>query len=423
MIFSTDPSDLLKDIFIETGISAGIASILSILVIIILIGAISWIGNLITKAIILKVVTRIVKNSKNQWDDVFLEQKVFTRLSHFAPALIIWFMSGWALKSYVTLLLLIHNLTYIYMLCIGMIVINSFIESWHQIYQMLPIAKHRNIKGYVQLVKIFVILVTILVIISVVFKKEVSTLIAGLGVMASVLILVFKDTLVGFVASIQLSSGKMLKVGDWITIARRDVDGVVTDITLNTVKVQNFDKTIMTVPTYALVQDSFQNWTGMEEAGIRRIKRPVYIDIKSIKFLDGELREKLIKIPELKEYIEAAGNSPLNTGGGSREENSSFFAYNSITNLGLFRFYGETWLRNHPKAVKDQTIAIRHRTPDGNGLPLEIYLFSKHRDFAGYENFQNEILEHFLAIMPMFELKAFQVPSGYDLIELSGTKK
>lgn len=421
MIFSSDPSVWLKDFFLETGISTGMASFLSIAVIIISIAIISWLGNLITKAIILKVVTRIVRNSKNQWDDIFLEQKVFTRLSHFAPALIIWFMAGWALKSYMTWLAVIHNLTYIYMLCIGMIVMNSFIESWHQIYQMLPIARHRNIKGYVQLVKIFVILVTILIIISLVFKKEVSTLIAGLGVMTSVLILVFKDTLVGFVASLQLSSDKMLKVGDWITIPRRDVDGVVTDITLNTVKVQNFDKTIMTVPTSALVQDSFQNWKGMDEAGVRRIKRPIFIDIKSIKFLDNELKEKLGEIPELKEYI--AQNTAGKTGGGPDEEYSPFFAYNSLTNLGLFRYYGEAWLRKHPKAAQDQTIALRHRTPEGNGLPLEIYLFSKHRDFNSYENFQNEIFEHLLAIMPLFELKAFQVPSGHDLIELSGTKK
>jgi miniconductance mechanosensitive channel len=423
MIFSSDPSAWLKDILIETGMSTWMASSLGILVILSSIAFISWIGNIIAKAIILKVVTRIVKKSKTQWDDIFLEQKVFTRLSHFAPALIIWFLTGWALKSNITLLALIHNLTYIYMLCIGMIVMNSFIESWHRIYQMLPIARHRNIKGYVQLLKIFVILVTVLIIISVVFKKEVSTLIAGLGVMASVLILVFKDTLVGFVASIQLSSGKMLKVGDWITIPKRDVDGVVTDITLNTVKVQNFDKTIMTVPTYALVQDSFQNWTGMDEASVRRIKRPIFIDIKSIRFLDSGLKEKLGTIPELKEYMVASDNSARNSDAGSNEENSPFFDFNSITNLELFRYYGETWLRKHPKAAQDQPITLRHRTPEGNGLPLEIYLFSKYKDFAGYENFQNEIFEHLLAIMPLFDLKAFQVLTGNDLLESSGTKR
>ena len=172
--------------------------------------------------------------------------------------------------------------------------------------KLLPIARHRHIKGYVQLLKIFIVVITILVLISVIFKKDISTLIAGLGAMAAVLILVFRDTLLGLVASIQLSADKMLKVGDWISIPRRDVDGIVSDITLNTVKVQNFDKTIITVPTYSLVNDSFQNWRGMEEAGIRQIKRSIFIDMKSIRFLDKELKDRLCRVPALKEYIESA---------------------------------------------------------------------------------------------------------------------
>ena len=423
MIFSHDPSVWLKDLFIDAGLSNSISSFLSILVVIFSIALLSWLANLIAKTIILKVVTRIVRKSKTQWDDIFLEQKVFTRLSHFAPALVIWFMSGWALKPFTFWLSLIHTLTYIYILGIGMIVLISFIESWHQIYQLLPIAKHRSIKGYVQLVKVFIVLVTVLIIISVIFHTQVSILLGGLGVMASVLILVFKDTLVGVVASIQLSSNKMLKVGDWITIPNRDVDGVVTDITLNTVKVQNFDKTIITVPTHSLVQDSFQNWAGMQEAGTRRIKRPIFIDMKSIKFLDNTLREKLYRIPELKKYIEMTENENAEGKKKISVTDTPFFSYNKLTNLGLFRFYAELWLKNHPKAAKDQTLILRHRTPEENGLPLEIYLFSTDSQFMGYENFQNEILEHLLAIISEFELKVFQQPTGHDLLELSGTKR
>jgi miniconductance mechanosensitive channel len=422
-MFSSDPTLWLKDLFLDAGLSYSLSSFLSTVAAVIVIFIISWLTNLIAKGLILQVVTRIVKKSKNQWDDVFLEQKVFTRMSHFAPALIIWVLSGWALKSNTGLLVLVHNLTYIYMLCIGMIVMNSFIESWHHIYQTLPIAKHRNIKGYVQLVKIFVILVTLLFIISVVFKRDVMALLTGLGVMASVLILVFKDTLLGLVASIQLSANKMLKVGDWITIPGRDVDGTVTDISLNTVKVQNFDKTIYTIPTYALVQDSFQNWIGMEEAGARRIKRPIFIDMKSIKFLDGTLREKLNKIPELRDYIEKNENIDARRAQNVSDSTNPFFAYNSVTNLGLFRFYGETWLKNHPKSAKDQSIMLRHRMPEGKGLPLEIYVFSNDKNLVGFETFQNEIFEHLLAIISEFDLKVFQEPTGHDLLELSATRK
>ena len=414
MIFSKDPAIWLKDFFIDSGLSYSFSSFLSTAALVVTVILLSWLSNVIAKAVIRKVVARIIKKSKSQWDDIIYEHKVFTRLSHLAPALVIFFMSGWALKSYIFWLTLVHNLTYIYMLAVGMMVILSFIDAWHQIYQTLPIARHRNIKGYVQLVKIFVFLITFLIIISVVFKKDISTIIAGLGAMAAVLILVFKDTLLGFVGSIQLSANKMLKVGDWITMSNRDVDGVVTDITLNTVKVQNFDKTIITIPTYALVQESFQNWIGMEEAGARRIKRPIFVDMRSIRFMDDKLKTRLIKIPFLKEYIESLERSENNN-----NENDPFLSYNRLTNLGLFRFYAETWLSRHPKITNEQSIILRHRIPGENGLPLEIYVFSRDKTFTGYEKLQNEIFEHLISIMNEFDLKVFQYPTGDDILEFS----
>jgi miniconductance mechanosensitive channel len=423
MTFKIDPSVWLRELFLDTGLSYSLSALLSTVVLLFSIALISWLSNIVAKTIILQVVTRIVKRSKNQWDDVFLEQKVFTRLSHFAPALVIWFLSSWALKPYPGWLSIVHNLTYIYMLCISMVVLISFIESWHIIYQMLPIAKHRSIKGYVQLVKVLVVLVTLLIIISVVFKKEVSTLVAGIGVMASVLILVFKDTLVGVISSIQLSSNKMVKVGDWITIPKREVDGIVTDINLSTVKVQNFDKTIVTVPTYSLIQDSFQNWAGMEEAGVRRIKRPIYIDTKSIKFLDDNLRKKLFKVPELREYIEKYENDGTKENPKSTENDAPYFKYNKLTNLSVFRYYGETWLKNHPQAAKDQVTMLRNRVQTENGLPLEVVVFSNDSKMVGYETFQNEVFEHLFAVMNEFDLKVYQEPTGHDLLELSGVNK
>jgi miniconductance mechanosensitive channel len=417
MIFSKDPAVWLKDLFLDAGLNNSLSSFLSTLGLVVIVIILSWLSNIIAKAIIRKVVARIVKKSKSQWDDIIFEHKVFTRLSHFAPAMVIWFMSGWALKSYTFWLTLVHNLNYIYMLSIGMIVILSFIDAWHEIYLTLPIARHRNIKGYVELVRIMVILITLLIIISVVFKKDISTIIAGLGAIAAVLILVFKDTLLGFIGSIQLSANKMLKPGDWITIPDRDVDGIVTDITLNTVKIQNFDKTIITVPTYALVQESFQNWNGMEEAGIRRIKRPILIDIRSIRFLDDKLKEKLFKIPALKEYIESYEKADR-----IDEENKQFFSYNALTNLGLFRYYAEAWLRSHPLITGDQTVILRHRTPGEHGLPLEIYVFSRDIKFIGYEKLQNEIFEHLLAIMGEFDLKVFQSLTGEDQHQSQETK-
>jgi miniconductance mechanosensitive channel len=417
-----DPAIWFKELFIQAGLSYSFSSFLSTVALVLIVILLSWFSNLIAKVVILKIVTRIIKKTISTWDDIFLEQKVFSRLSHLAPALVLWYMAGWALKAYPIWLVVVHKLAYIYMVVVGTVVVNSFIEAWYKIYNTLPISQHRHIKGYVQLLKIFVVLISILVIVSVVFRKDITTIVAGLGAMAAVLVLVFKDTLLGLVASIQLSANKMLKVGDWITIPGREVDGVVSDITLNTVKIQNFDKTIITVPTYSLVNESFQNWKGMEEAGVRQIKRSIFIDMKSIRFLDRELKDKLCRIPVLKEYIGSIENKNIHPGKEVIETETPFFNSSQITNLGIFRFYAEAYLSQHPLIDAKQTVIVRHRAPEGNGLPLQVYVFTKNNQFTPYENIQSELFEHLLAIMNEFGLKVFQQPTGDDLLSLSKLK-
>jgi len=419
MPLMNDPAVWFKDLFIHAGLSYSLSSFLSTVVLVLIVILFSWVSNLVAKAIILKIVARIVRKTTTTWDDIFLEQQVFTRLSHFVPALIIWFLAAWALKVYPTWMIAVHKLAYIYMVIISMVVINSFIDAWHEIYKTLPIARHRHIKGYVQLLKIFIILISVIVIISVIFKKDISTLIAGLGALAAVLILVFKDTLLGLVASIQLSADKMLKVGDWISIPRRDVNGLVIDITLNTVKVQNFDKTIITVPTYSLVNDSFQNWKGMEEAGIRQVKRSINIDMKSIRFLDKELRDRLYRVPGLKQYIDSTEKKIGLPDKELTDLEAPFFNASQLTNLGIFRFYTETYLNQNHLVDSTLPIIMRHLPPGENGLPLEINLFIKNTQFVPYENFQSKIFEHLLAIINEFGLKVFQQPTGDDLRTLS----
>ena len=419
MLSISDPAIWFKDIFTQAGLSYSQSSFLSTIALVLIVMLLSWLSNIIAKAVIVKVVTGIVRRTESEWDDIFLEQKVFTRLSHLAPALVIWFMTGWALKAYPLWLIAIHKLTYIYMVVIGMVVVNSFIEAWHKIYNTLPISQHRHIKGYVQLVKIFVILVATLIVISVVFKKDISTLLTGLGAMAAVLILVFRDTLLGLVASIQLSANKMLSIGDWISIPSKEVDGLVIDITLNTVKVQNFDKTIITIPTYSLVNDAFQNWKGMEESGIRQIKRAFFIDIRSIKFPDRELKDKLRNVPGLNEYIntfESDNGEPDKT---SESSESAFFNSSRITNLGIFRFYAEQYLKQHKNIDDKHPVVVRHRAPESNGLPIQIYAFTRTNQFSPYENVQSEIFEHLIAILNEFELRVFQQPTGEDLQVMS----
>ncbi len=417
-----DPSVWLKELFLNAGLSSGLASLLSTAGLVVIVVFLSWLSNLIAKSIILKIVTRVVKKTSSSCDDVFLEQKVFTRLSHFAPALVIWFMAGWALKMYPLWLVAVQRLTYTYMLVIGMVVLNSFIESWYRIYLTLPISRHRPIKGYVQLLKLIVYIITLIVIVSVVFKREVSTLVAGLGAMAAVIMLIFKDAILGLVASIQLSGNKMLKVGDWITVPSHGIDGNVKDITLTTVKIQNFDKTIITVPAYTLVNESFQNWKGMEESGVRQIKRSINIDIRSIRFAGPGLIGKLKKEPLMKDFYDNPGADAKKAVKEMGKKTQHVFYDKEVTNLGLFRFYAEAWLKSYPLIDKKETILVRHKEPGANGLPLQVYAFCSVNSWIPFENVQSEIIEHLTARLEDFELKIFQQPSGDDLLALSKKK-
>jgi miniconductance mechanosensitive channel len=419
MHFLNDPAIWLKEVFINAGLGYGLSSFLSFAGLVVIVVFLGWFSNLVVKTIILEIVTRIVKRTTSTWDDIFLEQKVFTRLSHFAPAIVIWSMAGWALKAYPGWMMAIQNLTYIYMVLIGMVVVNLFIESWHKIYLLHPISKHRTIKGYVQILKLVVIVIALLIIISVVFGRKVGTIIAGLGALAAVVSLIFKDVILGLVASIQLSANNMLKVGDWITIPSRGVDGVTEDITLTTVKVRNFDKTILTVPVYSLVSESFQNWKGMEEAGVRQLKRVIFIDMRSIKFPDRELIEKLVIIPYIKEYFDKKKEE--NEKSPDRNDESRFLKTAELTNLGLFRLYAESYLKNHPMIENKEALIVRHREPEGNGLPLQVYAFCRNINLIPFENLQSEIIEHLLAVLSEFELKVFQNPTGDDIKTISGT--
>jgi miniconductance mechanosensitive channel len=421
MFEKIDPTQFLDKLFTGLGMSENLANFLRTLIIVAVVALLSWLANLLARFIIDRVVTRIVRRTRFKWDDIFLESKVFNKLSHFAPALVIWLMAGWALSLYPGWLDFVREMTYLYMIIIGTMFLFSFIEAWHHIYNTLPVSKHRHIKGYVQVAKIIVGFIAVLIIVSVVFDKEISTLVAGLGAMAAVLILVFKDTILGLVASVQLSSNKMVSIGDWVTMPSKGADGTVIDISLNTVKVQNFDKTIITIPTYALVQDSFQNWVGMEESGGRRIKRAINIDMKTVAFLSDELRTRLMKIQILKEYIVNKQKEMEKFNLENGVDNSVLVNGRRLTNLGTFRAYVEAYLRNHPKIHNDMTFLVRQLKPTEAGLPIEIYVFANDQEWARYEAIQADIFDHLLAVIPEFGLQVFQNPSGDDFRALKNS--
>ncbi|MGA1976458.1 MAG: mechanosensitive ion channel domain-containing protein [Bacteroidales bacterium] len=420
MQYFHDPSIWLREIFLNAGLSFKLSSLMSVASLMLVVIFLSWLSNLIAKALIGSFVRRIARRTASVRDDIFVRQKVFTRLSHLVPAIVIWSLAGWAFKDYPEWLIVIRRLAYVYMLIIGAIVVNSFIEAWHRIYLTLPISTHRPIKGYVQVIKIIVVIFFSLLIYSVIFHQSVANILTGLGVLASVIILVFKDPILGLVASLQLSSNKMVKIGDWISIPGKNVDGEVADITLTTVKVKNFDKTIITVPTYSLVSEAFQNWAGMQQSGVRQIKRDFLVDVKSVTFADQALFDKIKGMKGFKEYFDiSAPDGGIEIKG---EKVNLYFSSGNLTNLGVFRMYAELYLWNHPLIDKNQTVIVRHRPIEGDGLPIQIYAFTSRNDFVTYENVQSEIFEHLFAVINDFGLKLFQQPSGHDVLSLSDLK-
>ncbi|MBN2597760.1 MAG: mechanosensitive ion channel [Marinifilaceae bacterium] len=395
------------------GIAEYWAIILQSLIAIIIVIIIAWICDILAKKVMISIITKLVRKTKTNWDDILLERKVFNKIAHFAPAAIIYFSAG--MIDHEGLNNFIQNGAYVYMIILAIMLIETFLNAGNDIYNTMPVSKTRPIKGFLQIVKIFFYSMGIISIIALFIQKDPLTIIAGMGAFAAVILLIFKDTILGFVASIQLSANKMVNIGDWISMPSKGADGTVIDISLNTVKVQNWDKTISTIPTYALVSESFNNWKGMEESGGRRIKRHLNLDVKSIHFLSEEEIEKFEKIRLLKDYmIEKKNEIRANNPEGEIPVNQR-----RLTNVGTFRKYVEAYLQEHPKIHNEMTFLVRQLQVSEKGLPLEIYVFSKDQEWANYEAIQADIFDHILAIVPEFNLRVFQNPTGDDFQKLA----
>lgn len=411
-------NDWMDNWLVGLGMSQYLAIFVKMFMFLIVALLLSYLSDIIVRKLIVSILTTVIKRSKTKIDDIFLARKVFNRLSHFAPALVIFFLTPLVFKDYPAIIKFVQNGAYVYMILIGLLFTDSFISAMHEVYLSLSISKHRSIKGYIQIVKIAIYFIAIILIISTIFGKSPKGLLTALGTAAAVLILVFKDTILGFVASIQLSANKMIKPGDWISMPDHNADGTVIEISLNTVKVQNWDKTITTVPTYALISESFYNWKGMEESGGRRIKRSVIIDMKSVKFCTPEMIKKFKKIQILRDFIEKKEKELDAHNKKHKIDNSVLVNGRRMTNVGVFRAYIEAYLYNHPKINNEMTSMVRQLQPTDKGLPLQIYVFSNDKRWVEYEKIQSDIFDHILAVAPEFDLRVFQNPSGYDVVKL-----
>ncbi len=404
------------------GIGTETAQLVKVIVLVAVVLALAFLVDYITKKILVVTIKKVIRKSKSKWDDMLLRRRVIHRISHLAPALVVYYFIQIGLDDFPQTKSVLESGVFIYMILIVMLTLDAFLTALHDIYATLPISKERPIKGYIQVAKIVLHFMGGILILSRLIGKDPTAIFASLGALAAVLILVFRDTILGFVSSIQLSANKMVKPGDWISMPSREADGVVEEITVNTVKVRNWDKTISTIPTWALIHESFQNWEGMTEMKGRRIARSLFIDIKSIKFCDEQMLQRFKRFRLIRDYINEKQNEIDKFNKEHGIDNEDTVGRRRLTNVGVFRKYIEEYLKKLDKVHDDKRpyiIMVRHLQPNERGLPIQVYCFSKEYSWKQYEQVQADIFDHIFAVVPEFDLRVFQSPSGDDFKSLA----
>ncbi len=375
---------------------------------------VATIANWITRSVLIRGLQHVTRLIAKDTADLLIQHRVADRLANAVPAIVV--LLGIALVPHLpeTVVVVIQRLAQVMVVVAAVRAASAALDVANAFYQRRPNADDKPIKGYLQLVKIVLYLVVGLVVVGIFLDRDIFTLLAGLGAMAAVLLLIFQSTILSLVASVQVSSYDMVRVGDWIEMPDLNADGDVIDISLHTITVQNWDKTITTIPTHRLVTDTFRNWRGMTDAGGRRIKRALYLDQTSVRFLQDDecktmrrfyllgdyLDKKLEEIEAFNHTLVERGAEPVNM--------------RRVTNLGTFRAYVQMYLRNHPQLNQGLTQLVRQLDPTPEGLPLEIYCFTSSTAWGDYEGVQSDIFDHLLAILPEFGLRVFQNPSGAD---------
>lgn len=375
----------------------------------------SLVSYYIAKNQILKIAHKLIVKTKNTWDDALIEHNVLTRLTLLLPFIFILFLTPLIFPNKLLLADLLVLLTKIFLTFQAARSISAVLNVSKSLYGETAKQKYLPLNAIIQVIKLVVYLVATIIVISLILDRSPIYLLSGLGALTAVLILVFQDTIKGLVASIQISANKMVVAGDWIELPKYGADGDVIEIGLNTVKVQNFDKTITTVPTYALISDSFKNWRNMYHTGARRIKRTLIIDIASIDFYSLEKVDFLANTNLLKTYL-TDKKQQLDIENKSLNENESVHKVDvrQLTNIGTFRAYIEMYLNQNTNIRNDLTCMVRQLPATSSGLPLELYCFANTTDWSEYEAVQADIFDHLFAIAPQFDLRVFQHPTGFD---------
>jgi miniconductance mechanosensitive channel len=414
----------LKDWLIDSGVSENLSKTIADYSGFLLVIAVAMVFFYIAKLILVRWVHRIAEKSASNWDDIFVERKVFKRLAYLIPAVIILQGSRYVIPDYPVTLSIVLILIKAYIVTVVVIVVRSILDATNDIYNSYEISKSRPIKGFIQVAKVFIFVVYGIVLITILFVRSKGfEWIAGLGAFSAVLLLIFKDPILGFAGGIQLATNDMLRIGDWIEMPKYNADGVVMDIGITTVKIQNWDKTITTIPTYYFVSDSYKNWRGMQESGARRIRRHILIDLNSIKFCTTEMLESYAKYEYVADYVKLTEDELNAYNEEKKVDPGVMINGHRQTNIGVFRAYLTSYLKNNPNLHQDLSLMVRQLQPTETGLPLEVYAFSKEQEWEKFESIQSDIFDHILAGIKFFDLKLFQSPSGIDFQALANTSE
>ncbi len=382
---------------------------------------IAYVSFWATKRYLVHVLELLFKHSKNTWDDALVRHAFVKRLSYLIPTIIVYLSVDLLLPHQIFIAELIKRLGMAFFAVAIVWVLDSVLLAARDIYDRSELSQGKTIRGYTDAIKIIAYFLAGIFIIATITDQSPWGIISILGGFTVVLMLVFKDTILGFVASIQLSGHDMVRVGDWIEMGQYGADGDVIDVSIHTVKVRNWDKTITTIPTYALVTNSFKNWRGMSESGGRRIKRSLYIDMTSVRFCSDAMLTRFEKFEMLKDYLHNKNQELIEYNRERQTDTTQSINGRRQTNLGVFRAYIVAYLRNHPKIHQNMTFLVRHLEPTPHGLPIQIYVFSNDQVWANYEALQADIFDHILAAVEEFELRVFQNPTGYDFKDWART--
>lgn len=372
---------------------------------------------LAVRLVLNRYTTKWMFRTSGRWDASLHENKVFNRLCHLVPALIITPATFLLLPPDTAIYVVLMKLSKLYLLVVGLSIVFAVLNTIEDLYSQSKLARKASITGFIQIGKLVFSIIALLLFISILINKSPVLLVSGLTAIAAVLLLIFRDTILGFVAGIQIAANRMFNTGDWIEMHKYEVDGEILEIGLTNVKVQNWDKTISTLPTYALTNESVKNWRGMSESGGRRIKRSIHLDIHSIRLCDAAMLDKFAKITSISHYIEAKKQELATYHNDNHIDEQDLLNNRRLTNIGTFRAYVAAYLKNHPMVNQSMTNMVRHLQPTELGIPLEVYCFCSDKDWVAYERVQADIFDHLLAMLDVFELRAYQRDAGYVLGE------